>query len=126
MSELAIIEVEQVRGAPVARVFGEVDASNARLVQARILDGIGNRSPGLVVDLSETRYLDSAGIRALFGIGERLQVRGLELRIVAVPESFIADVLATVRMAERFAVDDDAATAVAALAEHLPRERSTE
>jgi anti-sigma B factor antagonist len=126
VSELATIEVEQVGGAPVARVAGEVDASNASLVQARILDGIGNASPGLVVDLSKTGYLDSAGIRALFGIGERLQVRGLELRIVAAPNSFIADVLATVRMSERFAVDDDMATAVAALGEHLPRERTTE
>jgi anti-anti-sigma factor len=126
MSDLATVEVERRRGVAVARVVGEIDASNAALVKAQILDGVGNEGPGLVIDLSAAGYIDSAGIRALFDTGGRLQVRGMELRIVAAPDSFTADVLATVRMAERYAVDHDAAQAVAAIAERMPRERTRE
>jgi anti-anti-sigma factor len=126
MSDLATVEVERRRGVAVARVAGEIDASNAALVKAQILDGVGNEGPGLVIDLSETGYIDSAGIRALFDTGGRLQVRGMELRVVDAPDSFMADVLASVRMAERYAVDPDADQAVAAVAERMPRQPSRE
>ncbi len=126
MTELATVTLEEVGRVPVAHVSGEVDASNASAIQARVLDGIRNEAPGLVIDLTATGYVDSAGIRALFEIGNRLQVRGLHLRIVAPPDSFIADVLETVRIDEKYAVDADAASAVAAIAELLPHERSRE
>lgn len=126
MSELATVAVERVRGVLVAEVDGEIDASNANAIHARLLDAVGHEGVGLVVDLTETAYLDSAGIRALFDLGERLQVRGMELRLVVTPESFTADVLETVRMAERFAVDDRREAAVAALMRRLPRERTRE
>ena len=124
MSEIASVEVEQLRGTTVARIVGEVDASNASVIQGRVLDGVRNEHAGVVIDLTGTRYLDSAGIRALFEIGERLAMRGMQLRVVTEPESFIADVLETVRMAERVPVDADAQSAIAALAERLPRERT--
>ena len=121
MTELAKVEVEQVGGVAVARIIGEVDASNAQPVQRRLLDGVSNEGAGLVVDLTACEYLDSAAIRALFDAGDRLQVRGMELRLVATPDSFVADVLATVRFGERHLVDDGLAGAVSALADNLPR-----
>lgn len=120
MRDLARVEIERARGVVVAQIGGEIDASNAAEVQRRMLEAIDNEGVGLVVDLTGTTYVDSAGIRALFDTGERLQVRGMELRVVAAPASFTADVLETVRMAERFAVDDDAPSAVAAVLERLP------
>ena len=126
MSELASIETEQLRGLVVARIAGEIDASNAASIQARLLDAIGNEDAGLVVDLTATDYVDSAGIRVLFDNGERLKVRGMELRVVTPPESFTADVLSTVRMADRFAVDDELDAAVAAIAAGRPTRPATE
>ena len=126
MSEIASVDVESARGVPVARISGEIDASNASAVRDRLLDTLGNEGPGLVVDLTETRYLDSAGIRILFEVGARLGMRGMELRLVAAPDSFTADVLETVRIADRVAVDDAVPAAAGALAEALPRERNRE
>ena len=121
MSELASVEIERLDGIVVARVSGEIDASNAAVVQAQLLDGLANEGAGLVVDLTEAGYVDSAGIRILFDTGARLGVRGMGLRLVAAPESFTADVLETVRIADRFPVHDTAASAVSALSQRLPR-----
>ena len=126
MSDLATVQIEQLRSIPLAHVVGEVDASNAASIQARIIDAVGNEGVGLVIDLTATAYLDSAGIRALFAIGQRLQMRGMELRLVAAPESFVADVLKTVQIAEHHAVDYGVQAAVAVLIERLPRERTPE
>ena len=121
MNELASVEIDRLEGVVLARVSGELDASNATRVQERLLEGLGNEGAGLVVDLTETAYVDSAGIRILFDIGERLSVRGMQLRLVAAPDSFTADVLDSVRIADRFPVEETAASAAAALRERLPR-----
>ena len=115
MSELAGVEVERLRGLTVVSITGEVDASNASRVQRQMLEAVGHEGAGLIVDLSATGYLDSAGIRILFDVGERLKIRGMEMRLVATPGSFTADVLGTVGMADRFAVDDAVERAVEAV-----------
>jgi len=55
---------------PVARIAGEVDASNVDDVRNRLRSLLTNRSVSLVVDLSATSYLDSAGI--VLSLGNRL------------------------------------------------------
>jgi anti-anti-sigma factor len=116
MTALTAVTIEQVRGVPVARVRGEVDASNSSAIEAELNAAVTNHSPGLVIDLTDAGYLDSAGIRLLFEIGERLTYRGQRLRVVAEPDSFISDVLETVRLTDRVAVDPTATTSVEALA----------
>jgi len=126
MSELATVEIERARGILIARIAGEIDASNATRIQVQVLEAVANEGVGVVLDLTQTDYIDSAGVRVLFDVGERLQVRGMELRLVAPRESFTADLLGTVQMAERFAVDDARDAAVEALLERMPRERAPE
>jgi anti-sigma B factor antagonist len=116
VSNLASVEIERLDEVEVVRVTGEIDASNANAIQRKILESVGNEGVGLVIDLMQTGYVDSAGIRILFDVGERLQVRGMEMRLAVSPGSFLADVLETVRIAERFAVDSTVASAVAAVA----------
>jgi anti-anti-sigma factor len=79
---------------PVARVEGEVDADNTPELAGRLHSLVTNRSVGLVVDLSATTYLDSAGINLLFTIGEELLARQQQLRLVIAPESPIARMIA--------------------------------
>jgi anti-anti-sigma factor len=79
---------------PVARVEGEIDASNAAELGIRLRELVTNRSTGLVVDLSGTTYLDSAGINLLFAIGDELVARQLPLRLVVAAGSPIARMLA--------------------------------
>jgi anti-sigma B factor antagonist len=82
VTPLAHITVERHGEVPVAAVEGEVDASNAGEIAADLRALVTNRSTDLVVDLSPTRYLDSAGLNLLFALGAELRARQLTLRLV--------------------------------------------
>jgi anti-sigma B factor antagonist len=96
---LASLKLETLQDVPVARLAGEVDSSNARHLGASLVDAVPNQAMGMVLDLSDTTYLDSSGIQLLFELAGRLSRRQQELRIVVPAESFVADVLAAVNLA---------------------------
>lgn len=70
---------------PVAVVLGELDASNARELGERLQSLLSNQELALVVDLSSTTYLDSAGLNLLFSLAAEL--RGRQQRLAAVVQS---------------------------------------
>lgn len=88
MGELARVEVEQRGDACVVRILGEVDVSNAEEVGALLDSSVDNLSMVHVVDLSDTAYLDSVGVRLLFSLAERLRARRRDLHVV-VPEGAV-------------------------------------
>jgi len=90
MSTLARIEDEWHDEVPVARLQGEVDASNVKEMGDRLRALLTNRTVALVVDLSQTTYLDSAGINLLFMLGEEMRGRQQRLALVVADESPIA------------------------------------
>jgi anti-anti-sigma factor len=53
------------RGAEVTRC-GDVVVAHTPTVSASVLEGVPNDAVGLVVDLSDVRYIDSVGVRMLF------------------------------------------------------------
>jgi anti-anti-sigma factor len=93
MTPPAAVRVAWHGDMPVATVEGEVDAANAADVGADLRRLLSNHSTGLVVDLSPTRYLDSAGINLLFSLGAELQARQLALRLVIARGSPVARML---------------------------------
>lgn len=80
------IEVEKVKGVAVARVGEDIDAANVSAVKQRLIDSLGPDALHLIVDLTDTRYIDSAGIDMLLRLGERLRERRARL-ILVVPEA---------------------------------------
>jgi anti-sigma B factor antagonist len=96
---LATLRVETMRGTPVAHLAGEVDASNAGDLGQQVAAAVPNTAMGLVLDLSDTGYLDSSGIQLMYELADRLRRRQQRLIIVVPPESFIADVLGAVNLA---------------------------
>jgi anti-anti-sigma factor len=90
---VAELQEEWRDGTPVARVTGEVDASNIGDLGVRLRLLAGNEVPGLVVDLTGTTYLDSAGINLLFAVGEELAMRRQTLRVVMDEHSPVARML---------------------------------
>ncbi len=74
---------------PVARIRGEIDLSNADAIGARIFDHLTNQVLGLVVDLSDVTYVDSAGIRMLFELSRRLEEHRQDLVVVVPPTSLV-------------------------------------
>jgi anti-sigma B factor antagonist len=79
--------------AVVARLAGEVDLSNASSVKDRLLHAVPNSAAALVLDLSETAYVDSSGVRLIFELAERLRSRGQRLELVVPDDSRIKRVL---------------------------------
>jgi anti-anti-sigma factor len=93
MTELARIEVGNAGPMCLVRVHGEIDISNAAELRAAIEGALSNGSSGLILDLSPTRYLDSAAIELLFRLAARLAARRLEMRLVVPAASPIRAVL---------------------------------
>jgi len=89
MPELASVTAERHHDVQVVRLAGEVDISNAGRVQEDISGLVPNDAAGLVLELSDTQYLDSAGIRMLFELGQRLSGRRQLLAAVVPDDSLI-------------------------------------
>jgi anti-anti-sigma factor len=86
MSLLARVVEEQRDDVSIAAIEGEIDASNVHEVGERLRALLTNHSTALVVDLTGTTYLDSAGINLLFELAGELSDRQQRLRLV-VPAS---------------------------------------
>jgi len=93
LTELAEIESERVEGACLVRVRGEIDMTNASSLSTAIENAMPNGVPTLVLDLSDTTYLDSSGVALLLRLAERLRSRRQELRLVVPLSSPIKGVL---------------------------------
>ena len=93
MNDLARVEAEQRDGLTLVRVHGEIDLSNARDVGGAIEAAVPAESGGLVVDLSGTTYLDSAGISLLLRLADRLRPRRQSIRLVVPADSPVRAVL---------------------------------
>jgi len=86
MTWIATVSEERHGELPIAVIDGEIDASNAAEIADRVRVLLSNRSAALLVDLTRTTYLDSAGINVLFELGTELRDRQLQLHLVVGPE----------------------------------------
>ena len=77
----------------LAAVSGEVDPSNANDLGSRIREALSNDATALVVDLTDTVYIDSAGLNLLFQLNVELKARQQALRMVVEPGSPVERVL---------------------------------
>ena len=80
--KLADLSIETRGPVLVARLRGEVDMSNAPQLRDELNAATRNDALGLVLDLSEVEYLDSAGIHLIHRLRDSLRTRGQQLRLV--------------------------------------------
>jgi anti-anti-sigma factor len=118
VSPLADVLTETRDGVPVARLQGQVDMSNAAAVGDQLVGSVTSAGFGLVVDLSETTYLDSAGVNLLFDLAERLETRQQVLRLVVPEGAVVRRLLRIVGVESAAGVDATLDAAVAAVVEH--------
>lgn len=90
---LADVQITLTRTALIAHVTGEVDMSNAEEVGATVIGATPNEAQGVVLDLSDVEYLDSAGIYVVYGMRSSLQARGQVLILVIPSTSPVHDSL---------------------------------
>jgi anti-sigma B factor antagonist len=83
VDELAQIAIEQHGDVAVARVAGEIDISNIAPARRELAAGVPDTACGLVVDLTDTSYLDSSGVYLLFELQKSLQRRSKHICVVA-------------------------------------------
>ena len=69
----------------IARLVGEIDLSNARPIGSLVAGAVSNDAAGVVLDLTDTTYLDSSGVHLVFDLAERLSSRQQRLAL-AVPD----------------------------------------
>jgi anti-anti-sigma factor len=79
MSEVRVVPIE-----------GDIDMMRAPILREELRRSVGNDDLGLVLDLSETQYLDSAGVNVLFELAEDLGERQLGFAIV-LPEGGLVE-----------------------------------
>lgn len=116
MNELARLTVQHRGAVVVAHIDGEIDISNAAEVGRSLAEAVPNGAAGLVVDLSDVRYLDSAGVRLLFRLAERLGTGQQAFRLVVPSGAPILEVLELTGVPAVAPCDltvDDAAAAIA-------------
>jgi anti-anti-sigma factor len=109
---MADLNLETVGEIVVASLDGEIDMSNAAEIGETLSRAVFNEALGLVIDLREVDYLDSAAIQVIFELHERLEIRGQRIRLVIAPDSPIAE---TLRVADVPAAVGAAETPKAAL-----------
>ena len=74
--------VEMVSGVPVVVTPEEVDITNAARLQGVLLEAAADGHGTLVVDMSRTKFCDTAGIHALVGAHKRAQSEHGEIQLV--------------------------------------------
>jgi anti-anti-sigma factor len=63
-------------------VRGEIDLQNAGDVEGQLTEAISNQATTVSIDLGEVAYLDSAGLRVLFHLVERLATLQIAVELV--------------------------------------------
>src|SRR4051794_23674482 len=105
MPELARVTFDMRDGTSIARIAGEIDLSNIAVVRG-LLEANLDAAERHVVDLTETTYLDSAGIGLLFSLVERHEARGQRIEIVVPATSPIHRMLRFTDLPARVTVHD--------------------
>ncbi|HET9118524.1 MAG TPA: STAS domain-containing protein [Pseudonocardiaceae bacterium] len=66
---------------------GEIDLANAAVVEDEIRSAVSIQPRSVSVDLTELSYIDSSGIRILYGLASRLQALRIVLELIVPLES---------------------------------------
>ena len=74
--------VEMIQGMPVVMAPEEIDTTNADGLRTSLLEAAANGHSTFVVDMSRTRFCDSAGLHALVAAHRRARAGGGQLRLV--------------------------------------------
>lgn len=96
--KIATLSIDTCDVGPVVHLRGEIDLSNSDAVRADLLDAVQHDGRGMILDLRETSYLDSSGVRLLFELAERLHARRQRLVLVVSEEALIRRVVVLTKL----------------------------
>jgi anti-anti-sigma factor len=82
----------------VALLSGDLDIAHASTLRKQLLSAVRNDDLGLVVDLTDARFIDSVGVSLLFELAERLSDRQLRFAVVIPDGGLVQRVLTIVHL----------------------------
>ena len=97
-------------GATVVSIRGDVDNDTAPQLRDALSAAFGNGATRVVVDLSETDFLDSSGLGALVGVSKQNADRGP--LVVVCPKPHLRKLFEISRLDEVLPVHDNLAAAL--------------
>jgi anti-anti-sigma factor len=77
----------------IAQLTGQIDLSNADDLARMMQEAAPNDVLGIIVDLTEVTYLDSAGIGLIYRLRESFRARGQKLELIIADGSPVGDAL---------------------------------
>jgi anti-anti-sigma factor len=92
---MMLLAVERVDGVVVARPRFDVDAAVVAAMREELAASLGPETVGVALDLSEVRYVDSAGLDMIFRLSERL-AQARSALVVVIPEGSQLERLAAI------------------------------
>jgi len=107
--------IEELPNVTLVHVAGELDLSNARVLE-RALDSALQRDKPIIVELSGLGYLDSTGLHLLLKHGERAKQMGMDL-VLACPTGFVTKVVRLLELDRLMRVFPDLGAALHATAD---------
>ena len=90
---LADLRHKTIDSVVIAEISGEIDMSNTNELRMALNSMTSNEALGLVIDLSELEYIDSAGIHLIYRLRDSLRSRGQQLRLVIPRDSVVYQTL---------------------------------
>lgn len=79
-------QIETAGDVVVVAVIGQLVVGNRQEFKQSVLDEVERGARRILVDFSETGYVDSSGLGALVSLNKRLREAGGELRLAALNE----------------------------------------
>ncbi len=80
------LELTDDDGVVVARIEGDIDFDSAGDLGRDVMQAMPDAAVGLVLDLTDVRYVDSGGVRVFFELAAQLEASGRRVAL-AVPET---------------------------------------
>ena len=112
MSESPLtITVQSMARVDLMTVNGRIDSATAPELDAKLNETMGNGRYQIVMDLAQTSYMSSAGLRALVAALRECKKHNGDVRLAA-PSDRVAEVLDLAGLDSLFQTYDDALTAV--------------
>ena len=82
-----VVRVRPVDSCVVLKLVGEVDVANGDRVESQLCAVFASRPAGVVIDLSETEFCGSRGVRALLRVRERARTARAVVSLAAPGET---------------------------------------
>ena len=100
--------------ASVIHIAGRVDSNNSSVLDAKLKEYINASKVHLVLEMNETDFISSAGVRALISAQKAVKPRGGQV-VLAKPSEKVRDVLKLAALESLFPVYETTEDAVGAI-----------